>query len=148
MLPIRWLLSWAAAVLVTAIGGSLVQSQYNLARLSSIHEPVSLGERLSVTGQDLIGFAPNYAVLVAMGLLLAFLVAGLLGRWLPEQRHWLYPLAGFAAIATMLGLMSAMLPVTAISAARSPAGFLMMCLPGALGGWLHVRAFQRQNGRT
>ena len=148
MLPIRWLLSWAAAVLLTAVGGSLIQSQYNLARLGAIHEPVSLGQRLAFTGQDLLGFAPNYAVLVALGLLLAFLVAGLIARWLPEQRQWLYPLAGFAAIATMLGLMSAMLPVTAISAARSPVGFVLMCLPGALGGWLHGRAFQRQKGRS
>ncbi|MGY6629771.1 MAG: hypothetical protein ACXIUL_02065 [Wenzhouxiangella sp.] len=148
MLPIRWLLSWAAAVLVTAVGGSLIQSQYNLARLGTIHESVTLGQRLTLTGQDLIGFAPNYAVLVALALLVAFLVAGLLSRWLPQYRHLLYPLAGFAAIAAMLGLMSAMLPVTAISAARSMTGFVLMCLPGALGGWLHCRGFQRQKGRT
>jgi hypothetical protein len=134
---LRWLMAWALAVVVTGALGSVIQTQFNLARIAGLGESVGLSTRLQTTGHDLVHFAPNYLIIVALGLLIALVVAGALVRRWPRQAGWLFPLAGFLAVATALGLMSAMLPVTVIGAARSAVGFLALCLAGALGGWLH-----------
>jgi MFS family permease len=135
---LRWLLAWLAAVVVTAMLGSIVQTQFNLARIIALDGPVDLGTRLQTTGFDLVSFAPIFAVIVALALLIAFMVAGALARWVGRGRQPLFMLAGLVAIATALGIMSAMLPVTAIGAARSITGFLALSLTGAAGGWLYA----------
>lgn len=137
-LALRWLLAWIAAVVVTAVLGSIVQTQFNLARIAALDGPVGMSNRLETTGFDLVSFAPTFAVVVALALLIAFMVAGALGRWFGPARKFLFMLAGLAAIATTLVIMSAMLPVTAIGAARSTAGFLTLSLTGAIGGWLYA----------
>ena len=139
MLVLRWLLAWAVAVVVTAGLGSIIQTQFNLARIAALDAPVSMSQRMQVTLHDLGSFAPNYMLIMALALLIALVAAGLLARRMPSFRVWLFPLAGFVAVAAALGLMSAMLPVTIIGAARSSLGFVALCLPGAIGGWLHTR---------
>lgn len=143
MTVLRWLLAWALAVVVTGVLGSIIQTQLNLAQIARLDQPVGLSARLQATMHDLVNFAPSYMVIVALGLLVALLVAAALSRKWPEWRAWLFPLAGFVAVATALGLMSAMLPVTVIAAARSAIGFLLLCLAGALGGWLYAQLMGR-----
>ena len=137
-LALRWLLAWVAAVVVTAVLGSIVQTQFNLARIAALDGPVGLGNRLETTGFDLVSFAPTFAVIVALALLIAFVVAGALARWIGRGRKILFMLAGFAAIAAALAIMSAMLPVTPIGATRSVTGFLTLSLTGAAGGWVYA----------
>ncbi len=155
MIVVRWLVAWVLAVLVTAATSSVFQSQFNIARIAALDEPVSLRTRLEMTLFDLVSFAPTYAIIVALGLVIAFVVAGLLTRRRTGAgRAGLFALAGAVAIGVALWLMSAMLPVTVISAARSTFGFVALCLAGALGGWLHAAvmargvARQRQNGQN
>jgi hypothetical protein len=136
---LRWLMAWALGVVVAGALGSVIQSQFNLARISGLGESIGLATRLQTTGHDLVHFAPIYLIIVALGFLIALVVAGALVRRLPGHGGWLFPLAGFLAVAAALGLMNAMLPVTVIGAARSVAGFIALCLAGALGGWLHWR---------
>jgi hypothetical protein len=92
--------------------------------------------RLQTTLQDLAGFAPTYAAVVAVGLLVAFLVTGRLVRRWPQRRTSLYTLAGAAAIITAILLMNAALPITGIGATRSLAGLIALGAAGALGGRL------------
>lgn len=139
MFVLRWLLAWASAVVVTAGLGSLIQTQFNLARIVALAGPMPLTVRLQASLHDLGSFAPNYMIIMALALLIAMVVAGFLASRLPGFRFWLFPLAGFVAVAVALGLMSAMLPVTVIAAARSGLGFMALCLAGAIGGWLHHR---------
>lgn len=143
MFVLRWLLAWAGAVIVTAGLGSVIQTQFNLARIAALEGPVAMSLRLQLTLHDLGSFAPNYMIIIALALLIALVAAGLLARQLPRFRVWLFPLAGFVAVAVALGLMSAMLPVTVIGAARSSLGFIALCLPGAIGGWFYVQIIGR-----
>jgi len=149
MKTFRWLLAWLIAVLLTAAVGSVIQTQLNIARIAKLGTPVDLTERLETTLQDLAGFAPAWAIIVAAGLLVALLVAGGLGRKWPRHARWLHALAGFAAPLVALMVMEAILPITVVAAARSWTGVFLMSVPGALGGWLYFRVFtQRQKGQN
>ncbi len=136
----RWLLAWALAALVAAGLGSIVQTQFNLARIAALDGPIPFALRLQVTASDLLTFAPIYLIMMALGMLIALTVAAAVAKRFPQWRGALFALAGLMAVAAVLGLMNAMLPVTVIGAARTLPGFIALCLPGALGGWLHQRA--------
>lgn len=138
MNALRWLAAWLLAVVVTGAGGSVVQTQFNLARIVEMGQPVSLHERLSTTFADLVGFAPLWSIIVAAALVIAFPVAAGLSRLWPAGRAALHVLAGFCAVLVALMVMSAMLPVTAVAAARTVGGLFAMAVPGALGGVLYV----------
>jgi hypothetical protein len=133
---LKLLLAWLAATSLAAAVGSIVQTQFNLAAISAIGAPVPFAVRLQTTLQDLAGFAPTYAAVVAVGLLVAFLVTGRLVRRWPQRRTSLYTLAGAAAIITAILLMNAALPITGIGATRSLAGLIALGAAGALGGRL------------
>lgn len=149
MNALRWLAAWFVAVVVTGAGGSAVQTQFNLARIVEMGQPVTLGQRLSTTFADFAGFAPLWSVIVAAALLIAFPVAAGLSRLWPAGRAALHVLAGFCAVLVALLVMSAMLPVTAIAAARTLGGVLAMAVPGAFGGAVYAWLWpQRQKGQT
>lgn len=130
------------AVLVTTLIGTLIQTQINLAALGSIGVAVDAPTRLATTGADLLGFTPMFGPIVAVGFLIAFLIAALMGRWWPQGKALLYPLAGFAAIITAMLLMAAIFKLTPVAAARSTFGLIALSLSGALGGWTFA-ALQR-----
>lgn len=133
---LKLLFAWLAATSLAAAVGSILQTQFNLAAISAIGAPVPFAVRLQTTLQDLAGFAPTYAAVVAVGFLVAFLVTGPLVRRWPQRRSSLYTLAGAAAIITAILLMNAALPITGIGATRSPAGLIALGAAGALGGRL------------
>lgn len=147
----KTLLGWSAAVVTTAVSGSLVQSQINLAAISGLGQSIPAGERVSLSLFDLGSFAPVWGAIVAFSFLFALPVSGWLARRWPDARRWLFPLAGFVAVLASLIVMDAMLPVTVVAAARSLSGVLLMALCGALGGWVYLQVTaqpsQRQNGR-
>jgi hypothetical protein len=145
---LKWFFAWSSAVLFTALAGSVIQTQLNLARLAELGVPVPPDERLRTTAQDLLGFAPLWAIIVAAGLLVALFAASGLARLLGRATTVLHAVAGFLAPLTALLLMEALLPVTVIAAARSWTGMLLMSLPGAMGGWIYARLWaQRQKGQ-
>jgi len=148
MSTIRWLLAWLAAVAVATLLGSIIQTQFNLARIAALDSPISLSRRLETTLFDLASFAPLWAVIVALALLIALVVAGLLGRRWPRWRTGLFVLAGFAAVATALLVMNAMLPVTPVGAARTVTGIVAMSLAGALAGWTYARLLVGKRARA
>lgn len=138
MILIRWLLAWLAAVMVTSLLGSVIQTQFNLSRLSALGAEVSLEERMRTTLFDLASFAPTWAVIVALALLLAFLVAAVVAHYAAGWRTGWMALAGFAGVAAALLIMDLLLPVTPLAAARTMTGFLTMSLAGAVGGWVYA----------
>ena len=146
---LRILIGWLAAVGTAAVFGSLVQSQLTLGAVERMGQQVVWRERLTVFAHDLMYFAPLWAAIMALGLLLAFLVAGWLARRSPFRRPALFPLAGLAAVLAALGLMEVMLPVTAIGAAGSLAGVVGLSLGGALAGGVYLALVPyRQNGQN
>ena len=140
MSVIRVVLGWTIAVLTAVLTGSVIQTQFNLSRIAELGPEVGLGTRLAATWHDLLHFTPAYALLVSIAFAIAWPVAGLLKRWLPEQRTLLFALAGFSAIWVMIAIMNRALPVTAIGATRSLSGVIALSLMGAVAGWLYTRA--------
>jgi hypothetical protein len=146
---LRIFLAWLSAVIVTGVSGSLIQSHRALGWIAELDGPIQWPQRLSVYRHDLIHFWPLWTAIIALGFLIAFLVAGgLSGRW-PIYRRFLFPVAGATAVVTALLVMDAMLPVTVIAAARDASGVTRLALAGALGGWVYVLLRpQRQNGQN
>lgn len=139
MKMLRTGLAYLAAVLATAALGSVIQTQFNMVALQALGAPVATSERLWATGLDLLRFAPLYAALVAVALLLGFAVAGLLARRWPQRRRGLFMLAGGSAVLTTLVLMNMLLPMTVIAATRFPMAVALLALAGVIGGWLYGR---------
>ncbi len=152
MYLLRWIAALLAAVVVSAGLGSIIQTQFNLARIAALNEAIGLGARLEVTAFDLISFAPLYAVILALALLIAMLVSTWLVRFLPRARTapqaLLFALAGFAAVACALVIMNLMMPVTIIAATRTTAGLILLSLAGAVGGWVYYRLWLASGKRA
>ena len=136
-------LAWAVAVLATAVAGSVVQTQFNLHAIAQLSEPVTLWMRLSVTAQDVMGFAPLWSLVLALALLPAFAVAAGLHHWLRSSRRVLFVLAGAVAVLTVLSVMNQLLPITPIAAARSIGGQFALTMTGLVAGLVYVRLTQR-----
>jgi len=135
---IRVFLGWAISVMTAVVLGSVMQTQFNMASLADLGVEIGWGERLAATWHDLINFTPAYALLVSIAFALAWPVAGLLKRWLPDQRPLLFTLAGFSAIWAMIAIMNQALPVTGIAATRGLAGVFALSLCGAAAGWIYA----------
>jgi hypothetical protein len=82
--------------------------------------------------------------LVAFALLIAFMTAALLCRWLSRWRLPLYLLAGATAVVCIhLGLNLAF-GITPVAIARSSLGLLLQALAGAAGGFTYLFLIKRQ----
>ncbi|MDQ2068833.1 hypothetical protein [Natronospira bacteriovora] len=141
---LSWVGLWLAAALTTAALGSLVQSWHNMSAIAALGVPVTAGERLAAMGADLITFGPVWAILVALALLPALPIAGLITRRLaslsdPIRRQTFYGLAAFIAVLALLLIINTLAPMTPIAATRSASGLLGMALPALAGGWLFAR---------
>jgi len=140
----RPLLRWIVAALVTAVTGSLLQTQFNLAAIAAVGAPVTPGVRLQTTLQDLAGFAPLLWLISAAGFALAFPVAARLAQRWPRYRHRLYTLAGASALGAALLLTDSIMHISIIAAARAAPGFLALVAAGGLGGWVYARLVSRE----
>lgn len=132
--------AFALALAACAVVGSIAQTQFNLADLMTLGVEIPAGVRLQTTGLDLCRFAPLYALVVAVGLLPAFVVAGLLARGRPQRRRLWYPLAGAVAVWAALASANRLAGIAVlVFATRHPLGLACLVAGGALAGWIYVR---------
>ena len=132
---IRWVLGLIAAALATYVVGTALNSQFVI----GMHDiSVSIGDRFNMTLFDISNMVA-YLVIVAIALLIGFLIATILKRFLPNLARVAYPIAGAAAIAVALGAMYIMFQTIPISGARSTMGFLAQMFAGAIGGWVFAK---------
>jgi hypothetical protein len=125
------LLAWLAA----AAWGSVAQTHHNLQALAGLGVALPVALRLQTMAQDLAGFGPMYAAVLAAAWLPSLPVAA----WLARRRpRWRVPL--FAAAAG-LGLLAALQAVNAVApmphlidATRSPWGLGAMVMGAAFAG--------------
>lgn len=134
------LLAW----LLATAWGSVVQTQWNLQALVDLGVAIPMVERARATSQDLIGFAPVYAGILAAGWLPALAAASWLARRWPT---WRSPLLACAAGAGMVAAVRAVdvaapMPVF-IDATRHLPGLLVMAAGATLGGLLYARLTAR-----
>lgn len=133
-----------AGWLLAAAWGAVVQTQFNLQALMALGVPVPPGVRALTTLQDLAGFGPVYAGILAAGWLPALsLAAWLAWRW-PTARAALFTAAAGAGMVAAVRAVDALAPMPVfIDATRGWPGLLSMAAGAALGGWLFARLSQR-----
>jgi len=130
------------SVVVAYILASITATQSVIGRLTGMGLDVTLGDRIAMTLRDITGMAGMFLPMVAFALLIAFMTAALLCRWLPRWRLPLYGLAGAVAVACIhLGLHLAF-GITPVAIARS--GLLLQALAGAAGGFTYLFLIRRQ----
>lgn len=133
----RLLFAFVVAVLLAALLASIFQTQTNLAALQALGAPMPVDVRLATTCLDLLGFAPTFALLAALGFLFALPLASWGARRQPRLRWAIYPAAGAAAIWLALALANALAPMpTLIAADRDPLGTLGLMACGSAGALL------------
>lgn len=133
---LRLTVFFAIAVLTTHVVASALVTQHVLGRISDMGLEVSPAVRASSTAHDIVGMAPSYLPLIAIGFVIAFVVTALLSRLAPRARLALYSLAGATAIIAVNLAMSAAFDITPIASARTITGLLGQAFAGALGGLL------------
>ena len=112
----------------------------NLMWLSSVDMPVTIVLTFNTFFGDLIGMNSGGAIplvgLVAVGMLLAYLVAKILLIWINTKKSYAYGLAGAAAILAIVLLMPlAFYNLDLIAGARTALGKTILILCGFLSGY-------------
>ena len=140
----RHLLPLLLAWLLAAAWGSVVQTQWNLQALVGLGVEIPLTERLLMTGQDLMGFAPVYGGILAVGWLPALVVAALLARRWPAGRAPLLAMAAGVGMVAAVRAVDAVAPMPVfIDATRHLPGLLAMAVGAVMAGWLYARLTKR-----
>lgn len=139
---IRWIAALLAAALVTYVVAVVINAQFVM---NAHGVPISLGDRLNMTAFDVSNMW-LYLVIILVALVIGFLIAALLKRFLPRLSSVAYPVAGGAAIAATLGLMYLQFQTVPISGARSALGFASQVLAGAIGGWVFAKILAGTQG--
>ena len=74
-----------------------------------------------------------------VALLLAFLFATLVLRWVPHLRTLGYVLAGTVGMLTLILFFKILMGTNPIAVTRTVVGFASQCLAGAVAGLIYVR---------
>lgn len=136
---IRILKAFIPAALLAFLLASIFSTQANLAQIQAMGLEVGFGTRLSTTGQDIIGMASSYLMLITLALILALPIAGWLSRRFRGKRTLLFILAGFVAVTALHTIMNSALGIHAIAATRTLPGLLSQSLAGAIGAYAYCR---------
>ncbi|VFR45311.1 PQQ-dependent oxidoreductase, gdhB family [plant metagenome] len=141
--------SLIVASVASGIVGSIIQTQINLMELSQIGAMVSLPVRLSVSLEDLTRFGPLMAVISLCALLPAMTIGqGILAKLLPTQPRLMYAIFGLIGMFIAFRVMSMVLPLTNfVSATRNGTNLLIVCLAGAVGGYVYAYLMRSDTGR-
>ncbi len=131
--------AYLLAVVATTVLGSLAATQFVLAELRTMQVAVPFSVRIETTVHDIVGMGPTFAPIVAGALLVAFLVAALLTRFVPlPDRRW-YLVGGFVGLIAALLLIKVVLGGTPIAGARGTLGLVSQGMAGLIGGWVFAK---------
>lgn len=129
------IIAFAVSVAVAVVVAAGLSTQFVLAELAALGATITMEQRISTTIHDIIGMAGLYGAIIAVGFLIAFLVAGFMARR-TGSRAIVFAVAGATSIAVAIGTMMYLFEATPIAAARTPLGFGSQILAGAIGGWI------------
>jgi len=131
--------AYLLAVVATTALGSVAATQFVLADLRTMQVDVPLSVRFATTFHDIVGISPTFAPIVAGALLVAFLIAALLTRFVPlPERRW-YLVGGFVATIAVLLLIKSLLGGSPIAGAKGSFGLVAQGLAGLFGGWVFAK---------
>ncbi|MDX1552195.1 MAG: PQQ-dependent sugar dehydrogenase, partial [Marinobacter sp.] len=151
--PVSWwkvILAFVIALVVGSVLGSLVQTHFNLEALEALEVEITMGTRLETSIQDLVNFAPLYAILFGISLLFSLGLASLVARLAGNlRRAWLYPLAAAVGLWVTLKVVDTLAPMpTLIAATRGTGGLVAMLVTAAISGWLFAALVSRPTRRN
>jgi hypothetical protein len=132
-------LAFIASVLVATVWGAVVQTQFNLAGLSSLGVEISADVRVQTTLRDIFsGFTPTYGgYVVAPSLLVAFALCAWLVKYLPGPPLLWFAIAGGLAIPIGNAVVNFLSPLALlIGATRDFRCTMLMALGGVAAGVL------------
>lgn len=139
---IRTVFAWLAAVVVTTVLGITASTQFVIAGLESIGLAVPMADRLSMTAADIAGMAPLYGAIIAVGLAIAFVIAGYVAMLAPSLRWFVYVVAGASALLAVLVLVETLLGQQGVAGARLNEfgiwGYAAQKAAGAAGGLVYA----------
>lgn len=136
------------AWVLAAAWGSVVQTVWNLRALVDVGVNIPAADWLRVLGQDLLGFAPVYGGILAVGWLVALPVASGLARWWPAGRSTLLAAAAGVGMVAAVRAVDAAAPMPVfIDATRGLPGLLAMAAGAVLAGWLYGALSARLSAR-
>ena len=141
---VRIVLAFIGSVLVALVIAAAAHTQFVLAGLTGLGVDIPVGIRIATTARDIVGLAPSYGVIIAVGFLIAFGVAALVRRHTTTLSPVAFPIAGAVAIAASLVLMNLSFPGTPLAGARSTAGIAAQVIAGGMGGWAFSRLARRR----
>lgn len=143
-------LAFVIALVVGSVLGSLVQTHFNLQALEALGVEITMATQLETSAQDLVNFAPLYAILFGISFLCSQGVAALVVRLSSNfSRLWLYPLAAAVGLWVTLKIVDTLAPMpTLIAATRGTGGLLAMLVTAAISGWLFAVLVNRPARRS
>lgn len=140
MALIRTIIAYLLAVAGTFIGASTFHTHQILSGLRKLGVEISLGQQATATLDDLVGFTVrsdvgvSFPIIIAAGMLVAFLVAEILKKLLRPLAPYAYMIAGAAAMASIILLMVTAFQITPIAGARGTMGLVLQGFAGLIGG--------------
>ena len=136
---LKRIMAFIAALLGGYTAAVLAYSQLNLSNLTDMGVNVGLGDRFATFGHDLLSMTSVYLPAMFVALLLAFLFATLVLRWVPQLRTLGYVLAGTVGMLALILFFKVSMGTNPIAVTRTVVGFASQCLAGAVAGLIYVR---------
>lgn len=144
----RVVLAFVAAVVTTYILAVVSYGQLNLANLVEMGLSVDAATRFYTASNDLFGMMQIYLPVISVALLLGFLIARLIIKWVPQLRTLAYVSAGFAGIFAAEAVLTTVIGsgIHPLAVTRTTVGLLSQCVAGAIGGLVFVSMLPTKTG--
>ena len=136
---LKRILAFVAASLGGYTTAVLAYSQLNLSNLTDLGVAVGLGDRFTTFAHDLLSMTSVYLPIMSVALLVAFLFATLVLRWVPQLRAIAYILAGAVGMLALILFFKVLMGTNPIAVTRTVVGIVSQCLAGAVAGIIYVR---------
>ena len=135
MQVIRTLFAYLGALVVTTGLASVFNSHQILAGHKALGAEIPMGDQIATYWGDFLNFTPSFGMVIAIAFAVAFGVAYFMKRVIKPLAIIAYPLAGAAAMATILVTLEIVFDGSGvIGGAQSTVGFGLQCLAGTIGG--------------
>jgi hypothetical protein len=137
---LRSLIAFVVAVAATFAAASFAHTQMVLNELAAMGAPVDASVRFTTGLSDMLGLLANgsppgiFPIIIAIALLVAFPVAGLVARLAPGLRWFVFMVAGAVAMFAIFTALKSSLGTVGLFGARGTMGLALQMGAGALGG--------------
>ena len=139
----RRLISFLVAGLVAYVIAVLFYTQINLSNLTDLGIDLSFSDRLAAATHDLLSMTGMYLPIMLVALLVAFSLAAIVIRFLPNLRTLGFVIAGTVGVLALVLFFSSFLGTNPIAVTRSSLGLLSQCGAGGIGGLVYALVSKR-----